>query len=297
MSSPIIPEGHRLFARYAHAPNALGYCGPAAAATLQAVACGRDPSDAAARRAIAAEADASSEGAQILDVASIARRFSGAWPYQQLIARLVEAQQGSPAGSLDPLSVEVGRAYWTGHALTAQIDAQAFGRALLAHVTAQAGRYWSHLTPDLLEEATPTHAFHVLGVYPWSRLLATGLPEPLHVLDSCRIRVGRVLAIEESEELDTEREGSAGARSTRRLLVDVDTLSWDGRALGITPTRPESVEWTTPDGTFTGPVRPGDLVAVHWGFACDVLTAAEADILLAGTQAQVEATNRRLLRS
>ncbi len=241
--------GERLFARYAHAPNALGYCGPATAAGLQAVACG---------------------GGDDVDVRRLARQFSGAWPYQLVIAELT---------GLDPMSEEVGRAYWTGNALTHDIDSQRLGKVLLDRFTGQAGHYWAHLTEDLLDEVTPTHAFHVLGVYPWSRLLASGLPEALHVLDSCRIRVGEVL--------DADADGA---------VVLADTLTWDGEALGLSAPREERVARRTPDGTFTAEPVVGDHVALHWGFACDLLGPAERDELLGWTERQVGLTNVRLTR-
>jgi len=249
-----VDPGHRLFARYAHAPNALGYCGPAAAAALQQVACG---------------------GGAGVDVPRIARQFSGAWPYQALIAECLAAS----GLDLDPLSEGVGRAYWTTSELTDRVEARAFGELLLQRFGSQAGHYWTHLTSELLDEVRPTHAFHVLGVYPWSRLLHTGLPEPLHVLDSCRIRAGRVLSV--------------GADDATLL---VDTLTWDGRKLGLSAPREEQVTRTTSDGAFTDAPAEGQWVAVHWGFACDALTDDEADRLLSSTSAQLELTNRRLLR-
>ncbi|MDV7268627.1 DUF6390 family protein, partial [Rhodococcus oxybenzonivorans] len=85
--------GHRLFAQYAHAPNALGYCGPPGSERLQALACGQ---------------------ATDVDVLSLARQFSGAWPYQQVIAEL--------AGIADPLDERVVRAYWTADDLIDRID-------------------------------------------------------------------------------------------------------------------------------------------------------------------------------
>ena len=162
-----VPRGHRLFAQYAHAPNALGYCGPEGAAALRAVASG---------------------GGADVDVPALARGFSGAWPYQQVLAEL--------AGIEDPLDERVVRAYWTGNELTDQVGNARFGTALLERIGPQAGHYWGHLTDDLVAEAAPTHAFHVFGVYPWSRLLGTGLPEPLHVLDSCRIGWAEVVDVE-----------------------------------------------------------------------------------------------------
>jgi len=244
--TPLDP-GTRLFARYAHAPNALGYCGPADAQVLELAATGTGGSDEEVRRA--------------------ASRFSGAWPYQQLIAELT---------GLDPLSEQVGRAYWTGSALTGEVDRGKLGDLLLARFGNQAGHYWAHLTPDLLTEVTPTHIFHVLGVYPWTRLLATGAPEPLEVLDGCRIRVGQVVAVGD------------------RLTVAVDRLVWDGSALQVGPPGNEEVDFRTPNGTFLETPQVGDLVAVHWGFACDRLTSTDAEVLLTLTSEQVELTNLRL---
>lgn len=244
--------GERLFARYANAPNALGYCGPAAASALQRVACGQGDG---------------------VDVPALAQQFSGAWPYQELIAEAAVAL----GHDVDVLSEEVGRAYWTGNALTAEIDARSYGEALLARFSAKAGHYWQHLTSELLDEVTPTHAFHVFGVYPWTRLLKTGLPEPLSVLDSCRIRAGRVLEVGESH-----------------AVVETDTLEWDDRSLSLSPSRPERIERRTEDGYFAPGLEPGDLVAVHWNFACDQLTETEAAQLTSITNRQLEVTNARL---
>ncbi len=243
--------GHRLFARYAHAPNALGYCGPAAAAGLQKVACGA--------------------GADV-DVPVLARQFSGAWPYQVMMA-------GLAGPGVEPLSESVGRAYWTGNELTHRIDARALGELLLTRFARQAGHYWSHLTEELLDEVSPTHAFHVLGVYPWSRLLHLDVPQPLHVLDSCRIRTGEVAVVDDDS-----------------ALVRADTLEWDGHQLGISTPREERVHRRTPDGVFTD-LTEGDRVAIHWGFACDRLTSAQSAELLATTERQVELTNARLARA
>ena len=74
--------GERLFARYAYAPNHLGYCGPADSAAL---------------------AELASTGQTDADVRSIASRFSGAWPYLCVLAEL--------AGIADPLDERVVRAY------------------------------------------------------------------------------------------------------------------------------------------------------------------------------------------
>ncbi len=160
-------EGRQLFARFAFAPNDLGYCGPAETATLFELA-------------VTGRTDA--------DIVAIARGFSGAWPYLALLAEL--------AGINDPLDERVVRAYWTGAPLLDDIDQDVFGAKLIDLIGSQAGSYWRHLSPELLPEATATHGFHVFGIYPWSRLLTAGSEQPLRVLDSCRIRWGQVQAVE-----------------------------------------------------------------------------------------------------
>ena len=242
-----VPRGHRLFAQYAHAPNALGYCGPQGAAALRAVASGA--------------------GAEV-DVPSLARRFSGAWPYQQVLAEL--------AGIDDPLDERVVRAYWTGNELTDSVGNVRFGTALLERIRPQAGHYWDHLSEDLLAEAAPTHAFHVFGVYPWSRLLGTGLPEPLNVLDSCRIGWAEVIAME-----------------GEHLLVRMRHLSYDGGVLALGPAVEERIWHRIEGATFIDSVGPGDHVAVHWRFACDRLTEEEVATLDRWTRWQLDAMRLR----
>jgi hypothetical protein len=235
-------SGECLFARYAHAPNSLGYCGPEAADGLLRGARGEHPD---------------------LDVRGVARRFSGAWPYQEVVAQL---------SGLDPMDAEVVRAYWTGNEVTRRIDPAGFGAALLERIRPQAGHYWAHLTEDLLREAAPTHAFHVLAVYPWSRMLSLERPEPLEVLESCRIGWGTVVA-------------AAGDS----VQVEHSSLTYDGELRLGSPK-----VGTVRDEKFAGTLQPGDRVALHWGRVCDRLTEEEAAQLEYWTHRQLELSNPRI---
>src|ERR1700742_2411974 len=154
-------RGPEMFARYAYAPNALGFCGPPLGATL------RDGS--------------------VDDVRSAATRFSGAWPYLRVLSALT--------GIDDPLDYRLVESYWLGGGVGAGLDADEFFREFLAVIGPQAGRYWSHLTDDLAAEAATNHCSHVFGVYPWTRFLGRGMDEhPLNVLDNCRITWGTVVS-------------------------------------------------------------------------------------------------------
>ncbi|MFV0461900.1 MAG: DUF6390 family protein [Nostocoides sp.] len=251
-SDRILP-GERIFARYAYGPTSRGYCGPPeadAGERLLQVALGESPQ---------------------VDVRSLAKRFSGAWPYQELLGRALGA---------DPLDPVVVRGYWLGTGAAAGVDRERFGIDLLDRIAPQAGSYWAHLQGDLLPEAAPTHLFHVLGVYPWTRLLATGRPEPLEVLQACRISPAEVVAVQ-----------------GERLVVATETLTYtSGRGLDLQPVTHE-VDWLVDGKPFADGMAPGAHVALHWGFACDVLTAADADGLRLATRAQLEVTNPRLVKA
>lgn len=246
------PPGHRLFAQYAHAPNALGYCGPAGSAALVAAATGSPPV------------------AAVDEVAVVARRFSGAWPYQRLLADLLGIDD-----ALDPVVV---RGYWTGNARSAAVDRREFGERLLAELKPQAGHYWAHLTEELLPEAAPSHAFHVLGVYPWSRLLGVGA-EPLHVLESCRIAWARIDAVDGEE-----------------LVVTGPRLRYDEGTAGLALGEDEEhrIGHLVDGRPFVPDLVVGDTVAVHWDFACDRLAPAEVEALEEQTQHQLTAMAPRL---
>lgn len=237
--------GAALFARYAYAPNALGYCGPPESDTLAA---------------------GSEE-----QLRSAARRFSGAWPYLQVLARLT--------GIADPLDVRLVESYWLGGGVCSGLDPREFGEELLALIGPQAGHYWSHLTPELLDEAGGQHCFHVFGVYPWTRLLGRGIDEhPLHVLDSCRIRWGTVLS-----------------RNGDEIEVRSRRLTYAHGALGLGD--PTVQRLTLPTGYAELPdVAEGDEVALHWDRVCDRLDPEQVRVLAQSTLRQLELTNRRLAR-
>ncbi len=174
-----------MFARYAHAPNALGFCGPPLGATL------RDGS--------------------VDDVRFAATQFSGAWPYLQVLAKMT--------GIADPLDYRLVESYWLGGGLGAELDPVEFVDELFAIIGPKAGHYWGHLTADLASEAAANHCFHVFGVYPWSRLLGHNGgsldAQPLNVLDSCRITWGTVLS----------RDGTDVEVFCRRLVWDGHALA------------------------------------------------------------------------
>ena len=115
---------------------------------------------------------------------------------------------------------------------------------------------WRWLAGKPEAGAVPVHAFHVLDVFPRVGLLRTGsIDRALEVMDSCRIRWGRVL----------ERDGDA-------LVVNVAPLVMRDGRLGVGAPRSERIQAWRDGVGFVDGTGPGDIIAIHWSWACDRLS-------------------------
>ncbi len=244
--APEHASGAALFARFAYPPNALGLCGP------------ED------HRSVFEHA---ASGVVDPGLVELARQFTGAWPYLELLA--------GAGGLVDPLDARVVEAYWIGSDLLEAVTLPELGRSLDDRFRGRLGPAWARLAELLPAGGRPHHNFHVFGVYPWVGLLRSGeVAEPLRVLDRCRIRWGRVVAPLEGE----------------KLLVRTRPLAWDGRRLVLGPAQLEAVSQGR-DGRFLAAARPGEWVALHWDWVCQRLTAAQLTALRAVTSRQLTAVN------
>ncbi len=221
-------SGALRFARFAYPPNDLGYCGPDAAdQILEQVAAGADDRD----------------------LRCLLHQFDGAWPYLELIAGC--------AGITDPLDDRVVEAYWLGNDLLDRVGMADLGASLTERFRPRAGAGWSALAEAIPAGAVPHHSTHVLAVYPWVGLLRAGRAvEPLHVLDRCRIRWGRVESVLGDE-----------------VLVSSRALEWDGRVLFLGAPRTEVVRAGAAGVRLVADLGPGDWCALHWDWICERLDA------------------------
>ncbi|MFA1542651.1 DUF6390 family protein [Actinomadura monticuli] len=234
-------SGPVLFARFAYPPNVLGYCGP---------------SDSAAVR------DYAAAGTSDRGLAELARRFSGAWPYLQLIA--------AASRITDPLDARVVRAYWVGGPPLERVGPSLLAAHLTGRFEHRLGGRRADLASLAMAGARPHHNFHVFGVYPWVGLLRAGfVEEPLRVLDRCRVRWGRVVSVHG----DT-------------VTVRSRPLEWDGLGLGLGEPRLE----TARPGPGV-PVDAGDVVALHWDWICHRLDPYGAAMLRHYTMSQMTVVN------
>jgi hypothetical protein len=243
--------GPVLFARYAYPPNALGYCGPADAQDLLE--------------------EAGAPAPDLPGLCAMARQFDGAWPYLCLIA--------AANRRADPLADRVVEAYWVGNDLLEHVPS----RLLAAHVadrfTPLTGRGGEDIATLAACGGRAHHNFHVFSVYPWVGMLRAGrVAEPMRVLQSCRIRWGRVLSL---------HDGVA--------KVSSPPLRWTGRELALGAAEVEAVVLDATGRSAAG-VNVGDTVSMHWGWVCDVLDARRLATLRRYTLRQLAVANRTLRR-
>jgi hypothetical protein len=119
------------------------------------------------------------------------------------------------------------------------------------------------------------HAFHVLDVFPRVGLIRSGEADNvLSVIDACRIRWGRVI----------ERDGD-------HLVVNAVPLSLAEGKLVIGRPRPERIRAWQDGVGFFGDAAPGDVISIHWDWACEKLDSPRLAALQAWTAHEMRVAN------
>lgn len=176
-------------------------------------------------------------------LAPMLAKFSGAWPYLCTIAE---------ANSIgNPFDERVVEAYWLGNELLDNVEAAALYKSL-------EDRFGDKLPPTVRDQvlrkppqgARPYHLFHVIDVYRHLGSAEVGMA----AMEDCRISWGRVVSVEGAE-LEVLR---------RPLVIGGSTIE-------LAEERRERVLRSLEGRGFADDARPGDWVAIHWGWTCEVL--------------------------
>ncbi len=210
------------FIRYGFMPNRLRYCGGDDNRTLFDYG-------------VAEQVDGGLNG--------LLRKFTGALPYLQLIAR---------ANAIaDPFDDRVVEAYWLGNNLLEGVEVRQMYESLAERLNPHVrGRARDWLLAKAPAGARAHHSFHVFDIHSRTGELA----HSLHTMDQCRVSWGRVVRVEGAELV-----------VTRQPLVLVD-----GK-LALGAAREERVLRQVDGHGFADNARPGDDVSLHWSWVCETL--------------------------
>lgn len=210
-------------------------------------------------------------GHDLTRLRELAGRFEGAYPYLCLIAR--------SNGLADALDATVVEAYWLGGGMLDRVRTADLGRSLEDRFKHRLnGADWRWLGGKPEAGAVPNHAFHVLDVFPRIGLLKSSeIDRVLETMDSCRIRWGRVL----------ERDGDA-------LVVSAVPLEMVDGHLRLGRPRIERIRgWV--DGTgFVEDATVGDVVSIHWDWACERLERRRLAALQRATASELRIANQTI---
>ena len=212
-----------------------------------------------------------SQGGDERELRELALGFEGAYPYLELIARA--------NGIRDPLDRRVVDAYWLGSPLLEAVTPDLLGESLRLRFRPKLGQpTWKWLESSAPAGSKPCHAFHVLDVFPKVGLMRSEqVDNVLRTMDSCRVRWGRVL----------ERDGDA-------LIVNaVPLVLADGRLELGEPRRERISAWRDGHG-FIGEVATGDVVSIHWDWACDRLDERRLANLVGWTRHHLRLANETI---
>ena len=239
-------SGLQLFARYAYPPNERGYCGPDDHMALL---------------------EYRTRGVTDAGLAELARKFHGPWPYLKMMAE--------KTGAGGPFSLRVVEAYWVGNELLDAIAPADFGNTVEGRFKPRIGnKKWGWMA-EAIPGGIPHHSFHVFVTYPWVGLLTeSDRGEPLEILDKCRIRWGKVHAVQ-----------------GEKAVVESQPLTWDGKRLELGAPQLETVTLASGGLGFIGSLKAGDWVSMHWTWVCDRLRPRQLADLKRFSARQLAMTN------
>jgi len=203
-------------------------------------------------------------------LAHLLSEFRTMYPYLKLIA---EANRIA-----DPFEERVVEAYWIGNELLENVSKSKLYRHLIdeQHLKKRlSSQAFEHLTNTVGAGALPHHSFHVLDI--WRRTGHQDREHTLESLDECRISWGRVTAIDGPT-----------------LTVEREPLAYAKGKLFLAPANPRKLIRRLESNYQIEQLKIGDLVTVHWGVPCEVITPQQVKTLKTYTLHHLSFANRTL---
>lgn len=201
---------------------------------------------------------------------TVLKDFEAAYPFLKLIAR----NTGKEA-----FDYSVSEAYWIGNGLLERVPPSDFHGFAQRELKGMGNERTKGVLRRLEGPALPHHSFYVMCTY---AVAGPGNGPDLSneasrkisaLIDSCRISWGRVVQVGSDD-----------------LKVELKPLVVDGGRLGLARPTIKRVKYNADVKPFDA-IKPGDVVSVHWNYACDVLTVKQARNIRKYTEADLALVN------
>ena len=211
---------------------------------------------------------AAAEGTDVAGLAHLAARFDGAWPYLQLLAAVAAALRtlstgasSRPTGWATICWLGCRRRPWPTRSVTASSGGRGGG-----------SNHWCPPFPPAASRSTVSMSS------PSTR-----------GLDCCE----RAWTAHRWRSSTAAESGGDGSRKWPGDLVAVTSraLTFDGSRLVLGPDRVEQARRSLAGVGFSGDLRPGDMVSLHWDWVCDRLSPAALRWLCYCTKRNLDAVN------
>jgi len=203
----------------------------------------------------------------------ILEKFEAAYPFLRLIARSTGKKV---------FDYEVPEAYWIGSSLLEHVPVPEFYQFSHRELKGRDPREVREFFRGLDGRAVPHHTFYVLGTFA-APVLADGpslsneaQKKVVESMDCCRISWGRVRHV-----------------GKRELEVEARPLELKDGRLRLAPPRVKKARYNPAISPFRT-IRAGDIVSLHWNYACDLLTKRQEANISKYTSTDIGLVNRFL---
>jgi hypothetical protein len=201
------------------------------------------------------------------------QEFEAAYPFLELIARSTGRKV---------FDYSVPEAYWIGNGLLDRVPGSEFYSFSHHELKGRDPRKVKEAFKSLDGVAPPHHSFYVMSTYATTvvpdgpNLSNESRRKVAQLVDNCRISWGEVRGV-----------------GKRELQVRIRPIEFRNGRLALAPPTVRRVQYNPEVKPFSS-VRSGDVVSIHWNFACDVLTNRQSKNLAKYTAIDLGLVNRLL---
>lgn len=195
------------------------------------------------------------DGVRDHGIEALLQQFRTMYPYLCYIARANKIN--------DPFDKRVIEAYWLGNELLERIEKQSFYRHLQEDhkIKSRIGsKLFNILTQKISGGALPHHSFHVFNI--WKR---TGYTEDAHTIESmneCRVSSGEVCDI-----------------NGPWIIVKTRPFVYLSGKLALALHIKRKITRSLASDIEIDEMKIGDIISIHWGVPCEIITPAQARAL------------------